>query len=245
MSKGLLFLLGAAALSSAAAQAYPDVEVFVKSLLANMTVEEKARQLVIQGGDGLFANGVFSSIKTKAYTRSLGAGVLDSMARNVDSRLYNQIQKIVVESSRHGIGAIFGDECQHGVQGDHHTIFPSPYTIAGTFDRDLMEQIGKVIGTEARAGGCSQCWAPVCGLAREPRWGRAEEEMGEDTYLAGELAASMVKGMTANKNLMLPTTAAPLLKHYGALCLFRFNRFCPLLAYSSLPARSLSRALCP
>jgi beta-glucosidase len=211
----LVVLIAAALVTGGTGQAYPDVEDFVNNLLKQMTVEEKARQLVINGGDGLFANGGFSALKVKAYTKALGAGVLDSMARNVDSRLYNQIQKIVVGSSRHGIGAIFGDECQHGVQGDHHTIFPSPYTIAGTFDRDLMEQIGKVIGTEARAGGCSQCWSPVCGLAREPRWGRAEEEMGEDTFLAGELVASMVKGMTANKNLMLPTATSPLLKHYG------------------------------
>ena len=48
------------------------------------------------------------------------------MARNVDSRLYNEIQKVVVESSRHGIGVIFGDECQHGVKGDHHVSALSP-----------------------------------------------------------------------------------------------------------------------
>ena len=62
------------------------------------------------------------------------------------------------------------------LQGDWHTIFPSPYTIAATFDTDLMHEIGKVIGREARAGGIHQCWSPVCGLAREPRWGRSEEE---------------------------------------------------------------------
>lgn len=244
-----------------------------------------------------------------------GAGVLDSMGRNVDPRLYNQvrlcrstsqplslsylphqgryflsslalslfaiprcvrwsmqIQATVLNSSRHGIGAIFGEECQHGVQGDHHTIFPSPYTVAAAFDRDLMLAIGRVIATEARAGGTSQCWAPVCGVsapfprscncspelaggctqtfspfpvsltflrhthvrarthardlplscfrlqvAREPRWGRSEEEMSEDTFLAGELAANMVKGMTADGgDLDTDDTVAPLLKHYAA-----------------------------
>ena len=88
--------------------------------------------------------------------------------------------------------------------------------MAATFDRELLQQIGTVIGTEARAGGCTQCWSPVCGLAREPRWGRAEEEMGEDTYLAGELAAAMTHGMTQGSRLTDPRSVAPLLKHYAA-----------------------------
>lgn len=93
--------------------------------------------------------------------------------------------------------------------------------MAATFDTDLLARIGEVIGEEARAGGTSECWSPVCGLALEPRWGRAEEEMGEDPYLAGELAAAMVMGMvgasrSAAANLSSPVTVAPLLKHYAA-----------------------------
>lgn len=143
------------------------------------------------------------------------------LCRNVDPALYNTIQKAVISSSRHGIGAIFAEECQHGVQGDWHTIFPSPYTLAATFDVDLLQRMGQVIGTEARAGGTSECWSPVCGLAREPRWGRTEEEMSEDPFLAGELASSMVRGMVgavnaSSGNLSLPDTVAPLLKHFAA-----------------------------
>jgi len=60
----------------------------------------------------------------------------------------------------------------------------------------------------------------MTGLAREPRWGRSEEEMGEDPFLAGELASHMVQGMTgAGRNttatLSDGTTVAPLVKHYA------------------------------
>ena len=144
----------------------------------------------------VLTNGNFDSAKAAKYLGGLGAGKFDSYGRNVDSILGNQIQQAILNSSKHGIGGILSEECQHGVQGDWHTIFPSPYTIAATFDRELMGTIGEVIGTEARAGGTAECWSPVCGLAREPRWGRSEEEMGEDTFLAGELASHMVKGMT-------------------------------------------------
>jgi len=42
--------------------------------------------------------------------------------------------------------------------------------------------------------------------------------MGEDTYLAGELAGSMVRGMIGGdvSNLTRPDTVSPLLKHYAA-----------------------------
>jgi beta-glucosidase len=83
----------------------------------------------------------------------------------------------------------------------------------------LLLQVGRVIGTEARASGITQCWSPVCGLARETRWGRAEEEFGEDTFLAGELAGAMASGMVGAApgvaNLSAPDTVAPLLKHFA------------------------------
>ena len=181
------------------ATASSNIEEAIQALLVNMTVAEKVRQLVIQDGAKTFTkNGNFDTLGARLYLRNVGAGVLDSMGRNVDPVLYNEIQTAVINASRHGIGAIFAEECQHGVQGDHHTIFPSPYTLAATFDRDLLATIGKVIGTEARGQGTHECWSPVCGLAREPRWGRSEEEMGEDPYLAGELVMAMTQGMTGS-----------------------------------------------
>jgi beta-glucosidase-like glycosyl hydrolase len=124
----------------------------------------------------VMTNGNFDSAKAKAYMKDLGVGKFDSYGRNTDSIFGNQVQRAILESSegiggiKGGIGGILSEECQHGVQGDWHTIFPSPYTIAATFDRQLLGLIGEVIGTEARAGGTAECWSPVCGLAREPRW---------------------------------------------------------------------------
>ena len=94
-------------------------------------------------------------------------------------------------------------------------MFPSPITLAASFDVELMHTIGRVLGTEARASGITQCWSPVCGLAREPRWGRMEEELGEDTFLAGELAGAMAAGMTGNAGLDAPDAVSPLIKHFA------------------------------
>ncbi|EGB12090.1 hypothetical protein AURANDRAFT_539, partial [Aureococcus anophagefferens] len=184
-------------------------------LLAKMTTEEKARQLVLDDAITVATyDGAFNETLAAAYLGGLGAGVLN-WGRDVDPNLANAIQDAVVAASRHGIPALFAEECQHGVQGDHHTIFPSPPALAATFDVDLLRAVGAVVGAEARAGGTAQCWAPVCGLAREPRWGRGEEELGEDAYLAGELAGAMVRGMTADGRLDSPN-ATSLLKHFVA-----------------------------
>eukprot|EP00039_Didymoeca_costata_P020732 m.342240 g.342240 ORF g.342240 m.342240 type:complete len:962 (-) comp21136_c0_seq1:76-2961(-) len=198
----------------------PQVAAIVTALLSKMTPEEKARQLTIFSGvDCCITNGIFDEKKAATYFGTVGAGVLDSYGRNTDPILANKIQRAAVKASRFGIGAIIAEECQHGVQGDWHTMFPSPYTMAAAFDKDLMQQIGEVIGTEARAGSIHECWSPVCGLAREPRWGRSEEEMSEDPFLAGELVEAMVKGMNGvsrGANLSSSNTVAPKLKHYAA-----------------------------
>jgi len=188
------------------------------SLLANMTIPEKARQLTIFSGDAFLTNGDFDEVKALSYLGTLGAGVLDNLGRQVDPLISNAVQKAVAASSRLGIGAILAEECQHGVQGDHHSMFPSPITLAATFDTELLGEVGRVLGAEARASGINQCWSPVCGLAREPRWGRMEEEFGEDTFLAGEMAGAMSRGMVGPdgpSGLSSPDSVSPLIKHYA------------------------------
>ena len=200
---------------SASSQRFMRLEERVQSILNNMSVAEKARQLVIHSADEFITDGDFDAAKAASFLGSLGAGVFDNLGRNVDPLISNLVQRAAVNSSRFGVGVIIAEECQHGVQGDWHTMFPSPITLAATFDVQLMRDIGRVIGTEARASGITQCWSPVCGLAREPRWGRSEEEFGEDTFLAGELAGAMAAGMVGDGNLTAADAVSPLIKHFA------------------------------
>ena len=101
----------------------------------------------------------------------------------------------------------------HGYQNDGHTIFPSPISTAASFNGTLAFLIGRVIGTEARVTGTHEIWSPVCGLAREPRWGRSNEEFGEDVHLAATMVGQQVLGMSDSKNYSSTTAVAPLLKH--------------------------------
>ena len=55
--------------------------------------------------------------------------------------------------------------------------------------------MGEVMGREVRLQGAQIGYGPVLDIARDPRWSRVEETMGEDPYLSGTLGAAVIKGM--------------------------------------------------
>lgn len=63
------------------------------------------------------------------------------------------------------------------------TTFPSPIGLAASFNPSLLQQVASSIGDEAEGLGFSQIFAPVLDLSRELRWGRVEENFGEDPFL--------------------------------------------------------------
>ena len=63
------------------------------------------------------------------------------------------------------------------------TTFPSPIGIAASFNPDLLFKVSSAISDEAEGLGISHIFAPVLDLSRELRWGRVEENYGEDPFL--------------------------------------------------------------
>ncbi len=72
---------------------------------------------------------------------------------------------------------------------------PTGTTMAATFDKELMEDIGRVIGEEARELGIPLILAPGINLHRNPLCGRHPEYFSEDPYLAGVMAGLYCRGM--------------------------------------------------
>ena len=101
------------------------------------------------------------------------------------------------------------------------TVFPQPTGLAATFDRELMKELGRIAGLEARAyynrdkRGGLMLWGPTVDMVRDPRWGRTEEAYGEDVFLAGELTAAYTLGMADIKEDGSCMTV-PTLKHFCA-----------------------------
>ncbi|MEH0152820.1 glycoside hydrolase family 3 N-terminal domain-containing protein [Limibacter armeniacum] len=163
-------------------------------LISEMTLEEKVRQMNMTRGEYLMVDAKPDEDKMKMYLGELGIGSIhDLFTDNAED--YNRIQKATIESSRHGIPALVMEEMLHGFSYKGSTVFPMPIGLGAMWNPELMEKVGKVIGTEARIHGAHVSLGPTLGIGREPRWGRVAETYGEDTHLNAEMAVSMLKGM--------------------------------------------------
>ena len=96
---------------------------------------------------------------------------------------------------RLGIPNLRWGEVLHGVVGDGATAFPQAIAMGSTWDPALIQEMGTVVAKEARALGVQQGYAPMLGLARDPRWGRVEESYGEDPYLTSQLGVAYIEGL--------------------------------------------------
>lgn len=88
-----------------------------------------------------------------------------------------------------------------GVVSGSATCFPVSMARGATFDRELEEEIGQVIGAEVRAVGGNYFGGVCINLPRNPRWGRAQECYGEDPYHMGEMGAALTRGVQS-RNVM-------------------------------------------
>ncbi len=78
------------------------------------------------------------------------------------------------------------------------TCFPTAATLANSWDRQLIYEVGQTIGKEAASEKVSVLLGPGLNIKRNPLCGRNFEYFSEDPYLTGELASEMVKGIQVN-----------------------------------------------
>ena len=114
----------------------------------------------------------------------------------------------------------YWNEALHGVaRSGAATSFPESKGMSSTWDRQLIFDCATAISDEARVyhnlykKGLNY-WCPTINMARDPRWGRDEENYGEDPFLAGQLAVQFIKGMQGNNPTYLKTVACA--KHFAA-----------------------------
>ncbi|HRZ47625.1 MAG TPA: glycoside hydrolase family 3 N-terminal domain-containing protein [Candidatus Paceibacterota bacterium] len=207
----------------------------VRNLLARMTLEEKAAQMMCvwqEKKDKLVdAEGNFDLAKAKAAFRK-GHG-LGQVGRPSDAgappaapwmgrtarqmaELTNAIQKFFLENSRLGIPVVFHEECLHGHAARDATSFPQPIGLGATFNPALVEQLFTMTAYEARVRGTHQALTPVVDVARDPRWGRVEETYGEDPYLNTRLGIAAVRGLQGDATSKDKRRVMATLKHFAA-----------------------------
>lgn len=189
--------------------AVPEVSDRVRDLLARMTLEEKAAQIV---GYWLDQNGVVAPMQGEMaatqdaqatlpdvtrdgighYTRVYGTRPVDAEER---AAWLWQEQRRLKRETRLGIPALVHEECLTGLAAWKAATFPTPLAWGASFDPELVEQVGRAIGDSMRELGIHQGLAPVLDVVRDPRWGRVDECIGEDPYLVGSVGTAYVRGL--------------------------------------------------
>jgi beta-glucosidase len=207
----------------------------VKDLLARMTLDEKAAQMICVWQDKwktlLDEDGHFDVKKAKiAFKKGNGLGQVgrpsvfgeanakpsaQPNARQM-AELTNAIQKFFLENSRLGIPVVFHEECLHGLAARETTNFPQPIGLGATFNPALIEQLFTMTAYEARVRGAHQALTPVVDVARDPRWGRVEETYGEDPYLNTQLGIAAVMGFQGDTTFKDKRRVMATLKHFAA-----------------------------
>jgi beta-glucosidase len=202
------------------------LETRVTDLLARMTLEEKTAQMVTLYG---YPRVLQDELPTPGWDKELwkdGIGNIDEQSNGNlgwksnlanpkfdlpwgnHTRQINEIQRWFIERTRLGVPADFTNEGIRGLLHAKATSFPAQLGVAAAFNPELVREIGRITGREARALGYSNVYSPILDLARDPRWGRTTETYGEDPFLVSTLGVEQVRGIQES-------TVASTLKHFA------------------------------
>lgn len=205
----------------------------VADLMSRMTVKEKIGQLrcilawncwekkgkeivpsesfkkeIAEGQIGM----LWGTYRADPWTqKSLENGLTPELA----AKAGNALQRYVAENTRLGIPLFLAEEAPHGHMAIGTTVFPTGLGMAATWNPSLIELVGRVIAKEIRLQGGHISYGPVIDLARDARWSRVEETMGEDPILTAEIGAAQVRGLGGG-DLSQPYSTLATLKHFIA-----------------------------
>ena len=152
----------------------------------NLTLEE------MKAGD---AFGMYPSLHSSQIPEVIQAGKIGSFLHVTDPEEANLLQSYA-SKSRLGIPLLIGIDAIHGnglVRGA--TIYPSPITMASSWNLDLVRQSSVETALEVRVNGAQWTFTPNIDIARDPRWGRVGETFGEDDFLVSEMGVAVIDGL--------------------------------------------------
>jgi len=106
------------------------------------------------------------------------------------------IPKMMVSDGPHGLR-------KQELVGDHlgfnnsikAVCFPTGCTIAASFDRQLIKEVGEYLGESCQAEGVGVLLGPAVNIKRSPLCGRNFEYLSEDPYLSSEMASKQIQGV--------------------------------------------------
>jgi len=88
-----------------------------------------------------------------------------------------------------------------GNHAEDVTLLPAPIAAASSWDVDLLNEFGHVLGKEQWDKGTNVTLSPTIDVVRVPEWGRTFESYGEDPYLNARMAVAEIKGIQAEGSI--------------------------------------------
>lgn len=165
-----------------------------QDLLSRMSLEEKMGQV-----NCLFPYGDNWDVVEKDMEHGIGqVSTLDvRVIKSLEEAAawQRRIQKKIMEKSEHGIPAVFHMEGLCGPFIQDSMSFPAGIGRGASWDPELEEKVGEIVGRQELSCGITQVLAPVLDISRDSRMGRQGETYGEDPALAAAMGTAYVKGI--------------------------------------------------
>ncbi|WP_242153638.1 glycoside hydrolase family 3 N-terminal domain-containing protein [Sphingomonas sp. BAUL-RG-20F-R05-02] len=198
-------------------QTHGTLPASVESLLARMSVEEKAGQLTLMaaawaGGAANALNPISATGTFDTQLADVRAGRLTGVFNGNGAEMAHRMQTVAMRESRLKIPLLFAADVIHGFR----TVFPVPLAEAGSFEPALAERTARAAAVEASAAGIDWTFAPMVDIARDQRWGRGVEGAGEDVLLGRMMAAARVRGFQGDRGLAADDAVLACAKHFVA-----------------------------
>ena len=141
------------------------------------------------------AQGFYKGVFSEDVKQMIINGQIGSFLHVITAKEANYLQQLANKSKLKiplliGIDAIHGNALYRGA-----TVYPSPITIASTWDENNSYDVGIQTALEMRYTGSHWAFTPNIDVMRDARWGRVGETFGEDPYLVTQMGTAMINGL--------------------------------------------------
>ncbi len=203
----------------------------VKDLLSQMTLEEKAGTLFINGAK-IAADGSLNDFSGTGFFDRIPVAtqLMDGKKMNhinlwqvpdikALATWYNNVQKHA-EQSRLGIPVTVASDPRNAfaqnifaMAANGFTLFCEPLGLAAIGDDAFTRKFADIVRQEYVAVGIREALHPMADLATEPRWPRISGTFGEDAYLAARMTKAYVEGLQGAQ--LGNNSVAAMTKHFS------------------------------
>ena len=195
----------------------------IRAKLAEMTLEEKAGQMV-QINIDVIMDPATKEIDPAKLDYVIGkykvGSLLNVYGHAPTAEWMGKVMEAIQAKSMDtmGIPCIYGLDMIHGATYlDGGTFFPQEVNLAATFNPKHAQNMGRILAYETRSMQVPWVFSPVMDLGRNPLWPRQYESWGEDPYVQTVMAEAETRAIQgADYNNVGLENAAVSIKHYMA-----------------------------